>query len=213
MVTQEYKSIDLDRASFLYLLNKVFKDICSEFAIVEGSRSIALTASVREYPLLETELVVMQAAYFGSAGIYDWNVLDMESSYQDMMKEDRNWLFLPPQRPTKAYVYAGNLGLHPMPNISTPNDDPTQFPVVTIQTRVYPGDLGINSQIPIVFKSPWPFVFGVTTQYALRHDPAMVPTYAANFESEIVGLERYLGKRDMNHTNAVTPENYMWPVI
>jgi hypothetical protein len=201
---------DLTRDDFLRLNNKVFKDLCAEFAIQEGQRAISTTAGVYEYPLLETELVVSSVAFYQS-GPTDWNVLDMSNSYQDMEVIDVNWRLLPPQRPMSAWVYAGNLFLYPAPNITTPtNDNPSAYyPQALMWLRVYPGDLGWNSNYPIVMKSDWPFVTGVKYLYAAsKGDQMKMQQHATEFEGELTGMERYLGRRALNWKNQATPEQY-----
>lgn len=186
-------------AILLDCVNRVHRDLCSEFPLFRETVDVTLTAGTREYALDPDIMRVRVATYFTSATAF--TVL-RPTAVADLDQSKRAWRQILPSQMRWFYLDAGFIGFLPPPDTTT--DGVSGYPKVQLET-VKVTTLTMSSNLPDAIRSRQVYVQGARRFYAEMDAKDQVEFYDKLYQAEINDLERILGRRNSRYRLKATP--------
>lgn len=179
-------------------VNRVHRDLCSEFSLFKSTSQIPLVSGQREYPISGSAMAVRAVTYLpDSTGAYE---ILVPTDVADLDRENARWRRLPPGRPRAFYLDAGNIGVVPAPDTTAVGGYPC-IEVETVDATV----LDMDDDVPSAIRSSRVYTLGARRYYAEMRSPEMVPLMDQLYQRELSDLERILGRRNRNYRPKITP--------
>jgi hypothetical protein len=179
-------------------INRVHRDLCSEFALYKSTTQINLVDGQREYDLDRDVMSVRVVTYLpNNSGAYE---ILMPQDVSELDRTTPGWRRLAKGAPKNFYIDAGKIGFFPTPNVTTIGG----YPVVEIETT-NASVLGMGDMVPSAIRSSRVYSLGARRYYAELDAKDQVEFYDQLYQRELMDLERILGRRNRNYRHKITP--------